>query len=143
MNFDKNDFYARTMHTPDSPERAEMRSALREVSKVLIQLHRHLIEAAKSDYIFAVAPVQSPGHLLRLINEDPFFAWLKPLTTIIVAIDEMTRRDFESADAFGIGERLKNFLTTENYVAALQREADVAMAHAALRSVMGKITRSN
>ena len=46
---DKNSFFARTMHTPDSPERAELRGALREISKALIPLHRHLIDAAKSD----------------------------------------------------------------------------------------------
>ena len=55
----------------------------------------------------------------------------------------MTRRDFESADALTIGDRLEEFLATENYVAALQREVDVAMAHAELRKVMGRITRSN
>ena len=33
MPLDKKSFYARTMHTPDSPERAAHRAALREVSK--------------------------------------------------------------------------------------------------------------
>lgn len=140
MSFDKKEFYARTMHTPDSPERAQLRAALRELSKALIPLHRHLIEAAKSDYSFAYAPVESPGHLLRLINEDPFFAWLKPLTAIIVDTDEMARRDFEARDAFTIGERVQHFLVDASYVELLQREVDVAMAHAALRKVLAPLT---
>ena len=143
MTFDKNEFYARTMHTPDSPERAEMRAALRELSKALIPLHRHLIESAKSNYVFAIGPVESPGHLLRLINDDPFFAWLKPLTAIIVEIDEMTRRDFEVGDAFAIGARLQQFLGHDEYVAALQQEISVAMAHAELRKIMGRVTPSS
>jgi hypothetical protein len=44
MAFDKNDFYARTMHTPDTPERAALRAALRNVSKALLPLHRRLID---------------------------------------------------------------------------------------------------
>ena len=131
------------MHTPDSPERASLRAALRELSKALIPLHRHLIDAAKSDYMFAYdARVESPGHLLRLLNEDAFFAWLKPLTAIIVEIDEMARRDFEANDAFSIGARVEQFLANTQYVEMLQREVDVATAHAAMRKALGGVTRS-
>src|SRR5205085_12267819 len=35
----KEDIYARTMHTRDDPERAELRDALRELSRSLIPLH--------------------------------------------------------------------------------------------------------
>ena len=139
MSFDKNEFYARTMHTPDSPERAELRANLRELSKALLPLHRYLIEAAKSDYAFAYAPVESPGHLLRLLGDDPFFAWLKPMTSIIVDIDEMVRRDFELADARAIADRVHQFLGAENYVTMLQREIDIATAHAAMRKVLAKL----
>ena len=140
MAFDKNDFYARTMHTPDSPERAALRSALRDLSKALLPLHRHLIEAAKSDYAFGYAPVESPSHLMRLINEDPFFSWLKPLTSIIVDIDEMARKDFEVADATAIGKRVAEFLGHEQYVVMLQREVEVATAHAAVRKTLAKLS---
>src|SRR5688572_547572 len=84
----KEDFFARTMHTPDDPARAELRAGLREMSKHLLPLHRALIESARSDYEASVAPVSGPGHLLQLLNEDAFFAWLKPLTSLIVDIDE-------------------------------------------------------
>ena len=139
MSFDKKEFFARTMHTPDSPERAALRNTLRELSKTLIPLHRHLIDAAKSDYAFAFAPVESPSQLLRLINDDPFFAWLKPMTSIIVEIDEMVRRDFETADAAAIGRRVETFLGGPEYVTMLQREIDVATGHAAVRKILSRI----
>ena len=139
MSFDKNEFYARTMHTPDSPDRATLRASLRELSKALLPLHRHLIEAAKSDYAFAYKPVESPGHLLRLLNDDPFFAWLKPMTSIIVDIDEMVRRDFEKGDAKAIVDRVQHFLANENYVMMLQREVEIATEHAAMRKVLAKL----
>src|SRR5437764_6595931 len=107
MAFDKNDFYARTMHTPDTPQRAALRAALREVSKALIPLHRHLIDATRDDYSFAFQPVSAPSQLLNLVTSDPFFAWLKPLTALIVDIDEMVRTDFETADVTAIGERIE------------------------------------
>jgi hypothetical protein len=96
MNYNdqKAKFFARTMHTPDDEVRAAHRAALRDVSRHLMPLHRALIDAAKDDYAFAYGPVDQPTKLLGLLNEDPFFAWLKPITSLIVDIDEMSRRDF-------------------------------------------------
>jgi hypothetical protein len=143
----KAEFYARRMHTPDTPERAELRAALRETSKQLIALHRHLIHAAKEDYTFATGATPAPAELLRLLTDDPFFAWLKPMTELIVTIDEMARVDFEPAEAREIGRRVTAmFDATEgefasHYVPILQREVDVTIAHAALRKLLGNFPR--
>jgi hypothetical protein len=150
MAIDKNAFFARTMHTPDSPERAALRESLRELSRVLIPLHRQLIQAAKSDYAFAYGPVDRPAALLELVKNDPFFAWLRPLTTIIVEIDEIARTDFEMADALAIGVRVERLFGNgdrdaefaAHYVPILQREVDVAMAHAAVRIALQRLMRS-
>jgi hypothetical protein len=140
----KNEYLARRMHTPDDPVRARLREALRELSKALIPLHRNLIEAAKQEYVFAHAPV-TPTQLLRLLSDDPFFAWLKPVTALIVDIDEMARVDFESADAARIAERVEELFNGNSsdfapqYVPILQRDVDVAMEHAAVRQAVGKL----
>jgi hypothetical protein len=142
---DKKAFFARTMHTPDDPPRAQMRAALRELSQTLLPLHRALIEAAKSDYGFTVEPVTGPTHLLRLLGDDPFFAWLKPITALIVDIDEMVRVDFEAAEAAKIASRVKEFFNgnggdfATHYVPILQRDVDVAIAHAAVRLAVGRL----
>lgn len=148
MAFSKNDFYARTMHTPDPPERAALRAALRELSKALLPLHRRLIDAAKDDYAFAYAPVDTPSRLLQLVTTDPFFAWLKPLTALIVAIDEMARTDFDSADAARLGAQVEELFVTsadaafsERYLPLLQRDVDVAVGHAALRKALTELRR--
>ena len=139
MAFSKSDFYARTMHTPDSPERAALRAALREVSKALLPLHRRLIDATKDDYRFAVGPVESPTRLLELVRTDPFFAWLQPVTSLIVDIDEMARTDFEPADAARMGERVEQLFADHHYLALLQRDVEIAMGHAALRKAVGEL----
>ena len=142
-------FFARTMHTPDSPGRAQLREALRQVSKILIPLHRNLIDSAKADYALGYGPVEKPAQLLQLLTDDPFFAWLKPMTSLIVDIDEMARVDFEHEDAYAIGDRLQRLFGRENpdaafaeqYVPVLQREVDVAILHAALQKAMGALRR--
>jgi hypothetical protein len=143
MAFTKDDFYARTMHSPDPPERAALRAALRELSKALIPLHRRLIDATKEDYAFAFAPVASASQLLQLVTSDPFFEWLKPITALIVEIDEMARTDFEPAAAAQVAERVERLFAAnadatfaERYLPLLQRDVEVAIAHAALRQTL-------
>ncbi len=140
---DKNSFFARTMHTPDSPERAALRETLREISRTLVPLHRRLIQEAKSDYAFAYETEASPGQLLDLLQNDSFFAWLKPFTTIIVEIEEMTRTDFQAGDALAIAARLERLFAEKQYVEMLQREVEVATGHAALRRALQRLTSGN
>jgi len=145
---DRSEFFARTMHTPDTPERAEWRDALGEISRALIPLHRLLIETAKSDYAFAFGPVGA-ARLIELIRSDPFFAWLQPLTALIVDIDEMRRTDFEPPDVAAIAARLERLFGGSErdpvfagpYIEILQRQVDVAIAHAALRRAMQRLAR--
>lgn len=144
----KEDFFARTMHTPDDPARAELRAALREISKQLLPLHRALIDAARADYAAAVGPVSGPGEMLQLLNDDPFFSWIKPLTSLIVDIDEMVRTDFDRTAVDAIVARVEKLFGTAadatfaaHYVPLLQREVDVAIAHAAVRQIIGRLQR--
>ena len=143
----KEDVYARMMHTPDDPIRAEVRAALREAWKQLMPLHRALIDSASAEYSAQVNPPSGPGHLLQLLQDDPFFAWLKPLTSLIVDIDSMSRTDFEPADVSGIVERLERFFGGNaeaafavRYVPLLQRDVDVAIGHAAMRQIIARLT---
>ncbi len=131
------------MHTPDSPERGELRASLREISKALIPLHRHLIDAAKSDYVFAFDSDVSPTRLVDLLQTDSFFAWLKPLTSLIVDIDEMVRTDFDDAAARAIPRRIEQIFAGDQYVAMLQRDVEVAGAHAAVRKALQGLTSGN
>lgn len=140
INERKARFFARTMHTPDDDARAAMRAALRASSKALIPLHRSLIDAARSDYSFAFGPIDHPTKLLQLLGEDPFFTWLKPLTALIVDIDELSRRDFQPEEAVAIADRIDRLFGAEaephfaaKYVPILQKDVDVAVGHAALR----------
>jgi len=141
---DKNSFFSRTMHTPDSPDRARVRDRLREISRALLPLHRRLIDSAKSDYMFAYgAPLPNATELIELLQKDPFFAWLKPFTSVIVDIDEMTRTDFEPADVDAIVGRVEALLSEQHYIDMLQNDVEVASGHAALRGALQRLTSGN
>ena len=142
----KEDIYARTMHTPDDPARAELRGLLRELWKQLLPLHRALIDSARDDYNANVAPVSGPTHMIELLQQDPFFAWLKPLTSLIVDVDSMSRTDFDRAGVDAVLARIDALFGTtpdaafaERYIPVLQRDVDVAIAHAALRQLLLRI----
>ncbi len=146
----KEDLYARMMHTPDDPARAELRTALRDAWKQLMPLHRALIDAASAEYTATVAPVNGPTHLLALLQEDPFFEWLRPLTSIIVDLDTMSRTDFERAGVDAIAARLeRHFGQTPDpgfsarYVPLLQRDIDVAAGHANMRKILRRLLPSS
>jgi len=138
---DKKSFFARTMHTPDSPERARLRDGLRDISRALLPLHKRLIESAKSDYAFAYNSNATATQLVELLQSDPFFAWLKPLTSLIVDIDEMTRTDFEPADVDAIVTRIEGLLAEPKYIEMLQQDVEVASGHAALRQALQRLKR--
>ena len=145
MSSEKDRFFARTMHTPDDDARAVLRDALRMMSKALIPMHRALINAAREDYALGYEAV-GPSRLMQLLGDDPFFAWLKPMTALIVDIDEMARRDFERSDVDAIVDRIQRLFGStpepefaERYVPILQREVDVATGLAALRQALRKV----
>ena len=146
LNDKKARFFARTMHTPDDEAHASARSALRQVSRALLPLHRALIEAARSDYSFAYGPVEQPTVLLRLVSEHPFFAWLKPITSLIVDIDELVRRDFEIDEAMTSAGRMEKLFGPSadgefatRYIPILQRDVDVSIGHAEVRKALSSL----
>jgi hypothetical protein len=142
----KEDIYARTMHTPDDPERAGQRAALRDLWNHLLPLHRLLIDTARDEYTSKIGPLGGPTHVLQLLNDDPFFAWLKPMTGLIVEIDEISRIDFDRAKLDDIVGRVRAMFAaqadsafTSRYLPLLQRDVDAAIAHAAIRQILARL----
>lgn len=134
----------RPKHKPDSPGRAEERKALGALHKALMPLHRALINATKEEYSVENGPVDNPYKLLGLVQSDPFFEWLKPVTELIVQVDDLTENDFETSDVKRVVERVRvMFLGAEDgdafnqrYQAVLQQDFDVATFHPTLRRVV-------
>jgi hypothetical protein len=63
-------------------------SRLRAVRLQLLDVHKALIDVERARYEAQHGPIGTPQHVLKLLIEDPWFAWLRPLAQLIVQIDE-------------------------------------------------------
>jgi hypothetical protein len=71
-----------------TPEQEAIREPLEELHSALLKLHKALLDSEKILYEKNVGPIQSPNHFFQLLTSDPYFAWLRPISQLIVAIDE-------------------------------------------------------
>jgi hypothetical protein len=97
----------------------------------LLELHRALLEAVRIDYERANGRVESAGALLQLVTRDAAFAWLHPLSKLIVDLD-----DPEVVPDAAAGRALAEPLLTggsdfhARYLEVLQTAPAVVLAHA-------------
>src|SRR6266511_3452248 len=66
----------------------EIRQRLLSYRSALLTLHKALVESEKVEYEKTMGKISSPNHFLQLLTTDPWFAWLHPLSQLIVAMDE-------------------------------------------------------
>lgn len=60
---------------------------LADVRLRLLRLHRALLDAERAEHERVHGPI-TPAAFLQLLIADPRFAWLRPLSEIIVGLDE-------------------------------------------------------
>src|SRR5215208_5578458 len=64
------------------------RERLEAFREVLLRLHKTLVDSERVTYESTIGAIKSPGHFLQLLTNDPWFAWLHPLSQLIVSVDE-------------------------------------------------------
>ncbi len=135
---------------PRTAEQEALRRPLLELHDALLRLHKILIESERLVYEKEVAPIRSPSHFFQLLTSDPWFAWLRPISQLIVAIDE-TMDDKEGLTNASVDAAMRQavFLLIpaenggefgERYVAALQRDPRVVLSHAQVAKRIGSGT---
>lgn len=123
-----------------APLSEETRLRLRELSRRLLRLHKALLDLQRREYESDHLPPSSGTELLRLVLDDPHFAWLRTLSALIVQIDELVLADelATEADAEAKVKDVESLLHTTNgapgafnirYREALQASPDVVVAH--------------
>ena len=121
---------------------------LQEVRQRLLTLHKALVDSERVTYESTVGAIRSPNHFLQLLTRDPWFAWLQPLSQLIVSMDEALG-DKEPLTATLVEALLKQtrllLVPAENtedfahhYFDALQRDPDVVLAHGELMKTIGR-----
>lgn len=54
----------------------------------LLALHKTLVDSELARYGAAHGPVNGPHHALKLLSDDPWFGWLRPMLVLVVQMDE-------------------------------------------------------
>ncbi len=118
----------------------QLRDRLQHFRNALLNLHKALAESDRAMYEKTFGKIASPNQFLRLLTSDSWFAWLHPLSMLIVSMDEaldekepLTAKKVnallsESAKLMTPSEAGEEF--SRHYFEALQRDPDVVFAHA-------------
>src|SRR5262249_39755825 len=72
---------------------SEWKARLGEVSSAVREVHRALVGAARASYEASEGPAGGPGQMLRLLTEHPHFAWLHPMSELIVDLDSLLAQE--------------------------------------------------
>lgn len=70
----------------------ETRQTLKNLGKAFLGLHKILLDATKDDYEAQHGKIANPNVYLQLVIDDPHFAWLRKISSIIALFDEATSR---------------------------------------------------
>lgn len=65
-----------------------IRRSLLELHDALLHLHKVLLDSERAVYETNVGPIHSPNHFFQMLTGDPWFAWLRRISQLIVAIDK-------------------------------------------------------
>ena len=131
---------------PIPPEPAGLRQRLTVLRDALLHLHKALMETERIGYEKTFGKIQTPYQFLKLLTEDPWFAWFRPVSQLITAMDETldTKEPMTVAAVDELISRTRTMLVpteggegfSQHYDEALQRDPDVVFAHAAVAKLI-------
>lgn len=111
-----------------------------DVRRALLRLHKALVDSERAVYESREGAV-SNGVFLQLLLQDPFFAWLRPYSGLLAAMDGALAADdgLDPSAARGFLVELRALVRDEGeavaetrYAEALRRDPNVLYAHAEL-----------
>ena len=125
--------------------KASDRQVLFNLRKALLHLHKTLLDWERSAYERVHGRV-SASELLTIIVEHPQFGWLRPISELIVRIDETvdTEDPASAPDIDALIARAREIASPneagtppeQRYHAALQDHPDAVFAHRAVTNVL-------
>jgi hypothetical protein len=127
-------------------ERRSRDASLDNISKGLLRLHKALLDDERVSYERVHGRISSNGAFLQLVLNDAWFTWLRPLSQLMVKLDEFSDEKESSTheEVSVLLSSVRTLLTpTEagegfgrQYYNALQRSPDVVLEHAAVRALL-------
>jgi hypothetical protein len=120
-----------------------------EIAAALRELHRSLLEIARAEYERSVEPIAGAVAFFQLVVEDPFFAWLRPMSQVMVDVDELLDDDRTPSpeEAHAAANRIQRLISPPSgsdgnfwtqYLPLLQ-DPRVVVAHARLKQALRRV----
>ena len=123
------------------------RAQLRSVRGVLLSLHKTLLDFEREAYERERGKIGNSYEFLNLVMSDPWFAWLRRLSELIVEMDELLadRKSPQETTAAALIQQSKMLLTPvesgdefqRKYFVAMQQSPEVVLAHAEFAKALG------
>ena len=123
----------------DDQDPDELRRRLDAAHAGLLRIHKALIDHERARYERQRGPAGSAVEFLQVLIRDPFFAWLRPMSALIVQIDEfvMSKEPTDPADGRALLTQARALLTPNEtgddfaraYYRAIQESPEIAMLH--------------
>ena len=122
------------------------RRLLTELRRALLPLHKTLLEWERKNYEREHGRKMGAGELLQIIMTAPQFAWLRPISEVIVRIDQALDEEAPdtTVDVDAIIIQARRLVApdqtekpyAQRYLAALQEVPDVVVAHGKVTAIL-------
>ena len=128
------------------------RAKLDRVGAAMRVLHKALIDHTTHEYERTHGKVKSPYQLFALVAQDPAFAWLQPMTRLIVEIEDLIGRPLPppaKSDVTEMRKKTDRLLVTvgepfsTRYLALIQSSPEIAAEHGRFQGVLNEIAASH
>jgi hypothetical protein len=123
------------------------RQRLAEVRQSLLRLHKTLLESERQSYEREHGRINNSYEFLNLAMSNPWFAWLRHLSELIVEMDQVldVREPSSESTAVALMEQARLMLTPSEagndfqrkYFASVQQSPEVVLAHSEFAKVLG------
>jgi hypothetical protein len=128
-----------------------IRWQLREVRRGFFRLHKTLVDAERAAFEKTQGRL-SNGQFLQALIQDPFFAWLRPYSSLLVEIDEAlaAKERLSEPSARAYIEQVRALVApvegeeaSNRYEHVRQRDPNVLVAHVELTAHIGAATNEH
>jgi hypothetical protein len=124
-----------------------LRRTLEAARLALLDVHKALLDHERVTYERFRGRVPNSGAFLQLVINDPEFAWLRPISELVVQIDELLVTDAPAApaDAKTLLAQARDLLRPDEngeafqqrYYRAIQEAPEVTVAHGEWKRAIG------
>ncbi|HEY7460709.1 MAG TPA: hypothetical protein VIC59_02380 [Gemmatimonadota bacterium] len=127
------------------PSAENLRRRVAVLRQGLVRLHKALVDSERVTYERVHGRVASSGELLQAVIHDPWFAWLRPLSELVIRMDELLEAEEPATvdELRGALDQARSLLTPSEegpaapvptfgtqYWDVLQRDPAVVLVHA-------------